>query len=75
MLINHVCLGLELLLDNFESVSAKRVNCQGKERVDPTVYLGTAGISYALLRACSTGEDVLPSQTNPASDEEQKQAN
>jgi hypothetical protein len=35
------------------------VNCQGKEKVDPTVYLGTAGVSYALLRATQT-EEAMP---------------
>ena len=48
--------GLRLLFDNFESASQKRVNSIGRENDDPTVYLGTGGISYALFRAVNTLE-------------------
>ena len=48
--------GLRLLFDNFESASQKRVNSIGSENDNPTVYLGTGGISYALFRALTTLE-------------------
>ena len=48
--------GLRLLFDNFESASQKRVNSIGKENDDPTVYLGTGGITYALFRAVNALE-------------------
>jgi hypothetical protein len=47
---------LRLLFDNFESASQKRVNSIGRENDDPTVYIGTGGISYALFRAVSALE-------------------
>ena len=57
--------GLRLLFDNFESASQKRVNSIGRENDDPTVYLGTGGITYALLRAVSTLE-VSQAQAQPS---------
>ena len=45
--------GLQLLFDNFETASQKRVSSIGKENDDPTIYVGTGGIMYALSRAIS----------------------
>ena len=51
------CAGLKMLIENFDAASTKRVNSRAEEKVDPTVYLGTGGVTYGLLRASS-----LPSQ-------------
>ena len=48
----NVVIGLNLLFDNFERASTKRVNSKGKDYTDPTIYLGAGGVAYALLRAC-----------------------
>ena len=56
--------GLRLLFDNFESASQKRVNSIGKENDDPTIYLGTGGITYALFRAV-TALDVSHAEVQP----------
>ena len=54
----NVMIGLNLLFDNFERASTKRVNSKGKDYTDPTIYLGAGGVAYALLRACRLSADV-----------------
>ena len=49
--LTHLCVGYGRLFEDFENVSTQKVNSQGKKKVDPTVYLGTAGVSFALSRA------------------------
>jgi hypothetical protein len=61
-------LGLDIVQKNFELLSTKKVNCRGKEQIDPTVYLGTAGISYGLLRAAQA-EEAMPPLVNEGSEE------
>ena len=48
--------GLKILYENFEKASTIREDSSGKQKVDPNVYLGTGGISYALLRATAAEE-------------------
>lgn len=37
-----------MLVNQFDVVAKNRVNSRGSEQADPSVYLGTGGITYAL---------------------------
>ena len=37
----------------------KRVNSRGDQKVDPTIYLGSGGVTYGLFRVTSLPADAL----------------
>ena len=75
-----------MLIDQFEDVASNKVNSRGKKSADPTVYLGTGGITYALHKLaclpkscltpqivkCEVAEPINIDQENHGMQEEEK---
>ena len=61
-----------MLIENFDAASTKRVNSRAEEKVDPTVYLGTGGVTYGLLRASCLPSQAGASTGDTQDDEETK---
>ena len=45
-----LCVELSELVANYDQVSVKRVVCSGDAKEDPTIYVGSGGVVYALMQ-------------------------